>query len=313
SVSGTLGAAIPFVVKAEGTVSGRGSNATSTVTDEKPDFLNLMVQQLAGTNYVVFIDDFHYIPKPVQTEVANLIKEAIRAGVRFICAAVPYHADDVILANADLRGRMVKLDFDYWKPPELVKIAERGFGALRAKISTAVIEAMAAEAAGSPQLMQGLCLNLCFEKNIELTFAQETPVPADLATVALVCSRAALMTDYSSVIQVMKDGPKTRGTERKSYVLQDRSVLDVYPLILKAVKADPPQLTIRYPDLLKRITTLCYGDAPSGSSVIGACSHMSDLANAAASSIIVEWDATNDVLDIRDPYLLFALRWTDWA
>lgn len=39
---------------------------------------------------------------------------------------------------------------------------------------------------------------------------------------------------------------------------------------------------------------------------------MSEIANGAASAFIVEWDNEYDVLDLRDPYLLFALRWSDW-
>jgi hypothetical protein len=39
---------------------------------------------------------------------------------------------------------------------------------------------------------------------------------------------------------------------------------------------------------------------------------MSDIANDAENRVIVEWDVENEVLDIRDPYLLFFLRWGDW-
>ena len=45
----------------------------------------------------------------------------------------------------------------------------------------------------------------------------------------------------------------------------------------------------------------------------GACSHMSALANDAAGGAVMEWDAEKDMLDIRDPYLLFALRWAEVA
>jgi hypothetical protein len=127
-----------------------------------------------------------------------------------------------------------------------------------------------------------------------------------------VCCRTALMTDYTSVIASMKDGPKSRGEGRKSYNLQDGKQLDVYPLILFAISRNPPELTIRYQNLQARIGSLCkHGEAPSGSSVTGACEHLMDIANATANASIVEWDGDRDVLDIRDPYLLFALRWSE--
>ncbi|MCV5427633.1 hypothetical protein OFM81_32745, partial [Escherichia coli] len=58
-----------------------------------------------------------------------------------------------------------------------------------------------------------------------------------------------------------------------------------------------------------RVTSLCHGDSPSGSSITSACQHSTAIANDAANSSIIEWDQESDVLDIRDPYLLFYLRW----
>jgi len=40
---------------------------------------------------------------------------------------------------------------------------------------------------------------------------------------------------------------------------------------------------------------------------------MSTLANDAAGESVMEWGGENDLLDIRDPYLLFALRWSESA
>jgi hypothetical protein len=38
---------------------------------------------------------------------------------------------------------------------------------------------------------------------------------------------------------------------------------------------------------------------------------MAKLANEQANAGLLEWDSANDVLDIRDPYLLFYIRWSD--
>jgi hypothetical protein len=40
--------------------------------------------------------------------------------------------------------------------------------------------------------------------------------------------------------------------------------------------------------------------------------HIATIANAATNSEVIEWDSENDVLDIRDPYLLFYLRWSEF-
>lgn len=312
SIGGKVEGGIPFIGKGEGSTGANWSQSSSHVSDVSPDYLNLIIKELANTGLVVFIDDFHYIPEVVQNEIATLIKEAVRHGVRFICAAVPYHSDDVIIANADLRGRMVKLDFDYWRQEELAKIAARGFKALNVSVADSLVNAFAAEAAGSPQLMQALCLHLCFERDIVETNTTCIDVPGNRPLIEKVCKMTSLMNDYSSVIAAMKEGPKSRGEKRKTYTLHDTTVKDVYPLVLLAVAQNPPELTIRYPNLIGRIQSLCAADAPSGSSVTGACSQMSEIANGAANAFIVEWDSEYDVLDLRDPYLLFALRWSDW-
>jgi hypothetical protein len=52
-------------------------------------------------------------------------------------------------------------------------------------------------------------------------------------------------------------------------------------------------------------------ESPSGSSITNACYQAALIANDTAGDSIVEWDNENDVFDIRDPYLLFYLRWSE--
>lgn len=309
--SASVEGGVPLLTKGTVSLGGKWTNTGSTTTDVRPDYLALLVTELKDSGFVVFVDDFHYIGKEIQVQVAEVIKEAVRQGVRFILAAVPYHSDDVVIANADLRGRMLNLDFDYWDAPELAKIALQGFKELNMNVSDSIISAFAMEAAGSPQLMQSLCLNLCFEVEVSETMPNEFLVGGTIKLIDRICRRAAQTNDYRSVIRVMKEGPKVRGTDRKPYVLKDQTASDVYPILVKALKLPPPQLTLSYPDLLKRISEVCLRDHPQGSSVTGACAHMSALANDAANAAIMEWDPDKDVLDIRDPYLLFALRWSE--
>lgn len=304
---------LPLVMQGEVAGSGAWSKGESSSKELAVDHLQLLIKELGKTDFVVFIDDFHYIPKDVQISVSNQIKEAIHGGVTFICASVPYHSDDMLLANADLRGRTFKFGFDYWDTAQLKKIGLRGFEAMKIEASEAMIVAFADEAAGSPQLMQSLCLTCCYETGNDERSATRAVIPGDLDLISRVCRRTSRIGDYSSTVAKMKEGPKTRGTDRKSHVLKrDGCVVDVYPLILTAIANDPPELTIRYANLGDRIASLCANDPPSGSSVTGACSHMSEIANDAENRIVVEWDGANDTLDIRDPYLLFYLRWGEW-
>jgi hypothetical protein len=302
-----------IVAKGKAEVSGTGTYTSIAGESEglAIDHLQLLIKELSGSDFVLFIDDFHYVPRNIQNEVAQQIKEAIRNDVKIICASVPYHADDVIRGNPDLRGRVFSIDFDYWNSEILEKIAYKGFAELNISYRQPMIKKLAAEAAGSPQLMQYLCLNSCYELNVK-----ERPVDAvdflnDQLLLERICKRTALSADYGSVVDKMKEGPKTRGSDRKIHVSQYGWQGDVYKLLAKALSLDPPQLTFRYQSLVERITATCTVEAPSGSSITSACFHTASIVNDAVGEKIVEWDSENDVFDIRDPYLLFYLRWAD--
>lgn len=277
------------------------------------DCLQLLIRELSGTDLVIFIDDFHYIPQSVQAELAQQIKEAIRNKVKFVCASVPYRADDVIRSNPDLRGRVFSIDFEYWGSETLKKIAFKGFDALGIGYRNTAIEQLVSEAAGSPQLMQYLCLNACFELGVREKTDQEVEFRAEAQLHANICRRTVQSTDYGSVVELMKEGPKTRGSDRNVHATRFGWQGDVYRLLVKALSIDPPRLTFRYKPLSERIFGICVEGGPSGSSITSACSHSAKIVNDAVGARVVEWDGEHDVFDIRDPYFLFYLRWSETA
>jgi hypothetical protein len=313
SIEGKASGEIGLILKGKAEVGLESAIGKKDTVAVKVQFdpLHLLKRELGGSDFVLFIDDFHYITLEAQREVAEQIKEAIRNGVKVICASVPYHADDVIRANPDLRGRTVNIDLDFWDHDTLSKIASKGFAELGIRADTDLIRELAVESAGSPQLMQALCLHSCFELDIREKRPTEVHLPYSRDFIAKVATRTSLMVDYSSVINKLREGPKTRGEERKQFMLKDGSQADVYPILLKALAIDPPELTFRYPNLINRIQSVCTAETPSGSSVTGACNQIAKLAGDTSKEFIIEWDSSSDVLDIRDPYLLFYLRWSD--
>jgi hypothetical protein len=173
TIAGTIGGkgsveGSVLVAKSKGELSGSASYSeqNTSTSGAAIDLLQLLIKELSGADFIVFIDDFHYIPREVQSELAQQIKEAIRQGVRIICASVPYHSDDVIRSNPDLRGRIFSIDFDYWGEDFLKKIAFKGFDKLNIVHRVPMVDLFAAESAGSPQLMQYLCLNACYELGV---------------------------------------------------------------------------------------------------------------------------------------------------
>jgi hypothetical protein len=317
SSTSTFGARIeggvPLVTKGEVSVAEAWAEKSAEAAEAAIDYVALLVKELGNTEFIVFIDDFHYIEVDIQQEIARQIKEGIEGKVQFVCASVPYRSDDVLLGNADLRGRAYKVDFEYWAQPELAKIAKIGFAAMNLTVSPAMIDALASEAAGSPQLMQTLCLNLCFDIGHEISLESIVKIDGDIDLIGRVCRRTAANNDYSSTVAAMKDGPKTRGKDRKSYVLKaNQTSMDVYPLILRGIASDPPQLMQRANEFTGRVQSLCSGEQPGSGSILNSCSFIVSIANEAEGRQVIEWDTQRDILDIRDPYLLFFLRHGQW-
>lgn len=311
--SGTLGASIPLIGKGDVTAGASAELAAeqSRTRGYRRRGLTQVVEEIADSSFVLLIDDFHYMPRSVQEEAAKAVKEAVRLGVKVCIASVTHRGDDVVRANPELRGRVRAVDLEYWKMDELRRIGEEGFGALNAKIDAQCIDQLALEAAGSPQLMQLICLNACFVLDLrEKTLIPRSVIPTKDQTNRIL-EQTSASTDFRSLVDVLDAGPKTRGTERKIYTFSDGSKGDVYRCVLKAVASDPPHLSFRYEDLLSRAERTCTGDSPAGSSVIGTCVHMTKLAHERfANERAIDWDEQKQILDLPDPYFLFYLRWS---
>ncbi|HEX4135428.1 MAG TPA: hypothetical protein VHY84_12515 [Bryobacteraceae bacterium] len=307
--------ALPFVAKGEAAATGKTEvrAESSDGSTHQRRGLQQVVDEIGGSEFVVLLDDFHYMDRAVQAEVAKTLKEAVRLGVKIVTAAVSHRGDDVVRANPELRGRVRAINLRYWADAELEKIATVGFGALNAFMDPAAIQLFVRESAGSPQLMQLLCLQACFVNNLRTQVESLVPraITLDSTTRQAVLEQTSATTDFRSLVDVLDSGPRTRGTERKTYKCTDGTEGDVYRVVLKALASDPPQLSFPYDELLIRTAKVCIGDPPVGSSVTGTCLHMSKLAlDKFPNERAVDWDEQKQVFDIPDPYLLFYLRWS---
>jgi hypothetical protein len=298
--------------EARGDVNTKFTRRTTGMERKARRGLEQVIEELGGTDFVVLVDDFHYMPREVQADVAKQLKEAARRDVKIVIAAVPHRADDVIRANAELQGRVTVIDVGYWRPRDLARIAVGGFDKLNVEIEAASVERLAHQAAGSPQLMQALCLYACFvlgtidhmPKRVNEKLKEEDHVKA--------CRLTSTIADFRSLVDALEAGPRTRAGDRKEYTFTDGTTGDVYRAILKAIAAEPLVLTFDYEEVLRRVRSLCEGEGPAGSSVTGACAHMSRLAEEQLPTArVLTWDERDQILEIPDPYLSFYLRWSD--
>jgi len=306
-------ASVLGLVKATGEVKGDievGHEQEKSTTFARTG-LPQIVEEIGGSDFVVLVDDFHYMSRDVQSEAAKSLKEAVRLGVRVCTAAVRHRGDDLVRANPELRGRVRAIDLEYWGTTDLRKIATAGFAELNLTVDSGFIEKLTLEAAGSPQLMQLLCLNTCFVLGVRNQASNPVNVTITSEQLRAILEQASASTDFRSLVDVLDGGPKTRGTERKRYDFFDGSKGDVYRSVLKAVASDPPRLSFTYEELAKRTEAVCRGESPVGSSIVGTCLHMGRLAlEKFPNERAIDWDEQKQIVDIPDPYLLFYLRWS---
>lgn len=305
---------IPFVAKGslKGSTTLEDSVSRSVAETRRRQGLAQVVKEIGGSDFVILIDDFHYMPRAVQENVARQIKAAIRDGVKVITVSVPHRSDDVVRANPELRGRAATLDVDYWQKSDLKRISETGFGLINVSLPEDIYNAFAEEAAGSPQLMQTICLHACFGLNLREKQADWRFVDVDQGQMSNIFESASTVADFRSLVDVLDSGPKTRGTDRKTFKFFDGTQGDVYRCILKAISTNPPRLAFNYDDITERIRNICTDETPSGSSIIGSCQHIAKLAlDKFPTERVIDWDDQKFILDIPDPYLLFYLRWSN--
>jgi len=297
-----------FIAKgaAQGNMKRGQSEDESVTTGQAVDIFQTVIKELAKTGVWIFVDDFHYIPKIVQSRLAGELKQAVESGVLIACAAVPFRSEDALRANDDLQGRIADLQFEYWEENELIEIARLGFSELKIEKNDNYFLSLAKEAAGSPQLMQSLCLDTCRELGIRETASSAVIIPDGREFLSRVCERVANSVDFTTTVDRMKAGPLTRGKQRIAYLLADDTTADVYPILIKAIAQDPPTLHFIYKDLQTRVARICANAAPHFSDP---CYHIAKIANEGHQADKIDWDSENHVLSIRDPYLLFAIRW----
>ncbi|SDF82152.1 ATP-binding protein [Thalassobaculum litoreum] len=293
--------------KTEGEINGGIELSAATSQKFGIEFFESVVKELNESDFVVFLDDFHYIEEEVQIEIAKSVKAITERGVRVCVASVPYKSDDMVRANDELTGRTYSILFDYWTVDELKFIASSGFSALGVDIAPAIIDKIATEALGSPQLMQSLCLNLCLEKGIRNKQVLEERTEVSEAEYRAALERTTLQTDYSRTVEKLHTGAKERGTQRKEFTLKDESIGDVYRAILLALIENPPRLSFDYDEIMGRINKVCIDKTPVGSSVQLALKQMDGIAkDIKRDAPVLEWD--DDKLEVTNPYFMFYLR-----
>ena len=308
----TLGMAGTGASSKTGNTTGSNTMETTVATVNRRG-LPQVVHDVANTQFTLLLDDFHYIPSAIQADVAQQLKDAASRGVRICVASVPHRADNIVRALPELRGRVLAIDLDYWSRRDLLEIPRLGCEHLGIHVDSISLGMFATEAAGSPQLMQSICLWMCNHLGVRETVKPSRAVTLDEAARREILWLTSCTVDFRSLVRALISGPKARPDQRKKYNHRDGKRADVYLTIMRAVAMDPPRLTLEYAELGKRLEELCKGsEPPDGASVVRTCVALGQIAGgfAAPTGPSLEWDEQEQVLVVPDPYLLFYLRWS---
>lgn len=295
------------IVIAEGT----GSVKNASTQSYKAKLLtgkDRVIEEFVTNELVLVLDDFHYIDKEVQLDIAHQLKDAIRKELRAVVISLPHRADDAIRKNSDLNARMNFINIEPWSEQELKEIPLAGFNKLGIAISDEFATRLAEESITSPQLMQSICLNLTRVLNVDKDPLVNTV--GDAAFLEAAYRKTTSHMDYRDVINKLESGPPSRGQQRKNFELLDGRTVDIYEAIIESIAQDPPAISIDIEGLKERITKIMKHDAPKLENrklkepltqIQAIISSNEELYR------VLEWK--DEKIYILDPYFLFFLRW----
>ena len=242
ATSGTIGVpGVASVTLGGGIATSTAANTNRSAT-QQPRGMAAVAREIANSDFIVFLDDFHYISRDLQESVGRQLKAGSEAGIRFCIASVPHRSDDVVRSNHELRGRTINIDTSFWSTRDLTKIPVQGFNALNVDVGADVLARFAQESCTSPQIMQALCLQLCFNLRLRETEENRRTVHVSETDLKEALEQTSTRADYTSLVKQMHAGPRIRGTERKEFLFVDGTRGDAYRASLLALTQDPPSM-----------------------------------------------------------------------
>jgi hypothetical protein len=299
-----------LVVKGGGKASA--SRGTKTSTEETQKRVSLtpwkVIKQIQDAQIPVIIDDFHYIPRPLQGEITRTLKPLVFNGVPVIYLAIPHRRYDAVKVEREMNGRIEHVEVPTWAPGELAEIAQLGFPLLRVTPNPHTSARLAREAQGSPHLMQEFCRSICF-----LSGFREAP---DVART--INPNFNYETIYRSVAKEMGKSmyeklarrPRT-STDRKARLLRNGKSADIYKVVLLALAHLKPDVTtIEYEKLRAAIRDVLQDDLPQAHEVSRVLEQMAKVSAMEESSVpVIDYEKDERKLHITDPFFAFFLRW----
>ncbi|WP_321344463.1 AAA family ATPase [Breoghania sp.] len=263
---------------------------------------DLLIPILRDTNYVLVIEDFHYLDDKEKRVLFQQWKRFVDSEISIIILGTSHRAVDIANSNKDLIGRVSQIDIGRWSNEDLSKICRQGFEYLGYKAYSNIINTICTESVGLPIIVQQVCLQLFNNENIFLVnIAKKKEKKFDNRNCEDAFYEVAsekysqLETYYQTLIR----GPREKNRKYKTY-----------ELVIGCFSVDPISFSLTRKEIDERLDKVCVNSksrppAASINSTLGALKKFQDKRD----FNLLEWRPSEDTLYIVEPTFLFYVRW----
>jgi hypothetical protein len=306
NLKGTAGLPLFGQAKLEGEIEAARTGSRSSRATLAKSPRSSALAALRESKMPLVIDDFHYLDRGLQGSVVRALKPLVFEGLPAICIAIPHRRYDAVKVEREMTGRLEPIEVPAWSVNELAEIPQIGFPLLNVRVDPTAMRGLAAEAQGSPHLMQEFCKRLAMYNGIVET--SERVVEISSVPDSLFREIAAEMGKV--VYDKLKKGPRQR-SDRKQRPVADGGTVDTYEAVLLGLsKLSPGLEKIDYEQLRSAIRGLLKSDVPQAHEISRVLEKMSEIAsNDEASTPVLDWDKDERELHITDPFFAFILKW----
>lgn len=289
-----------------GTTTRKNNNGTSHTKKYIINPKRSAIEKLKSLDKTLIIDDFHYIEQSIQQQIIRALKSPIFDGLNVIVLAVPHRAYDALKVETEMTGRVAQLEITSWEEYDLSEIASKGFKALNIISNDSIINTLAKESYGSPNLMQEFCLQLCKDNNVNETCKKAKTITLLTSSKAFFKSIAKSVASKVAYDRLAR-GPRQR-SDRKSRVLKNGKTVDIYTATLLAIAHTGPKTEITIEELRASFKKIM-DNPPQSQEIARVLIQMDKIAKQQQGEPVIDWSKEDNSLFIADPYFAFYLKW----
>lgn len=286
----------------KGSMNGEISETTAkqrVLAEPGPD---LLIPVLQASNYILVIEDFHYLEDSEKVVLFQQWKRFIDNEVSVLILGTTHRAVDIANSNRDLIGRVAQFNIGHWEISDLKKITEQGFKHLGVKIKDSLNKFIATEAVGLPIVVQQVGLEIFISKDIKKSDEIDKSIFAiDDKDVELALHKVAQTkyTQFETYYSTLIRGPREKARKYKTY-----------ELVLACFTLNPIKFSLTRKEIDERLHNLGFTNdaippAASINSTLGALKSFQERRK----FDLLEWMHSEEILYIIEPSFLFYVRW----